>query len=100
MTIKDAMEEIFGPLATCTHQVIRNGTGVEITIGNMYESPEINLDTLMKVGTLFGTMEVDVDNYAYCGCDTCDYGSDYGHTLTITNVAKSWDMIYGPGGGK
>jgi hypothetical protein len=62
------------------------GRGLEITIGQMYESPvEINFKTLSKLGELFGTEEIDVDNFANSGCESCDYGSDYGHTIQIYN---------------
>jgi hypothetical protein len=38
---------------------------------------------------LFGTDNIDVDDYAYGGCDTCDYGSNYGHEIAIREATKN-----------
>lgn len=69
--------------------------GYELSIGAMYESPikEFNLRTLMKLSDLFGTDEIDVDNFAEGGCESCDYGSNYGHTIQIKNPTKNVEEL-------
>lgn len=63
--------------------------GFEIKYGREYESPELSFNTLMALSKLFDTEEIDVDNYADSGCETCDYGSDYGHEIQIYNPKKN-----------
>jgi hypothetical protein len=60
----------------------------EIKYGRMYNSPGINFATLKKLSDMFGTDKIDVDNYSSGGCDTCDWGSDYGHTIQIYEPTK------------
>lgn len=67
--------------------------GYEITYGQMYESPGLNFTHLKKLSELFGTDNIDVDNYGYGGCETCDFGSDYGHTIQIRNITKNADEL-------
>lgn len=62
-------------------QVTKN---LEISISAMYGSPvEINFFFLKKVSELFETDKIDVDNWSKKGCETCDWGSNYGHTIQI-----------------
>jgi len=68
-------------------------TGLEITYGKMYESPELSFSILKQLSELFGTNEIDVDDYSYGGCETCDYGSDYGHTIQVYNPTKNWPEV-------
>ena len=63
--------------------------GYEISYGYMYESPNLSFAILMKLSELFGTEEIDVDDFAYGGCDTCDYGSCYGHEIQVYNPTKN-----------
>jgi len=57
---------------------------VEITIADMYSSPELSFSTLLKISEFFGTQNInDDDRFSEFGCDTCDYGSSYGFTLTV-----------------
>lgn len=65
----------------------------ELSYGNMYSAPVLNLGVLIKLSELFGTTEIDVDNYSSRGCDTCDYGSDYGHTIQIYNPTKNIEEL-------
>jgi hypothetical protein len=68
-------------------------TGLEITYGRMYESPELSFSILKQLSELFGTDEIDVDDYSYSGCESCDYGSDYGHTIQVYNPTKNWPEV-------
>jgi hypothetical protein len=60
--------------------------GFELEFGQMYEShAEINFKTLSVLSRIVGTEEIDIDDYANSGCESCDFGSDYGHTIQILN---------------
>lgn len=65
----------------------------EITVGSMYTAVGVGLKKLLKLVEMFGTEEIDVDDFSYGGCETCDYGSDYGHTLQLYNVTKRIDEL-------
>jgi hypothetical protein len=58
---------------------------VKVTISCMYEAPPSpTLDVLMQLAEFFGTKNInDDDKFANGGCETCDYGSSYGYTLTV-----------------
>lgn len=57
---------------------------VKVTISCMYEAPSPTLDVLMQLAEFFGTKNInDDDRFANGGCETCDYGSSYGYTLTV-----------------
>jgi len=57
---------------------------VKVTISCMYEAPSPTLDVLMQLAEFFGTNNInDDDRFANGGCETCDYGSSYGYTLTV-----------------
>lgn len=67
-------------------------------IGAMYESPiTINFAKLKEFSDLFGTVKIDVDDYANSGCETCDYGSSYGHIIDVyeptKNVAELEELV-------
>lgn len=64
-----------------------------IDFGSMYQSPNLNFSTLLKLSDLLGTEDIDVDDYAQGGCETCDYGSDYGHKIQVYNATKRLDEI-------
>lgn len=54
-----------------------------------YESPELNVAQIMALVELFGTKDIDVDGYSQSGCETCDFGSSYGHDIIIRNPTKN-----------
>lgn len=57
---------------------------IEVTISCMYEVPSPTFDLLMQLAKFFVTKNINDDkSFANCGCETCDYGSSYGYTLTI-----------------
>lgn len=57
---------------------------VRVTISCMYEAPSPNLNVLTQLAEFFGTKNInDDDHFSNGGCETCDYGSSYGYTLTI-----------------
>lgn len=57
---------------------------VRVTISCMYEAPSPTLNVLMQLADFFETKNINDDNhFANGGCETCDYGSSYGYTLTV-----------------
>lgn len=67
--------------------------GYELEWTKMYEPPELNFNTLKELSDLFGTTNIDVDNYSQGGCETCDWGSKYGHTIQIRDITKNHDIL-------
>lgn len=74
-----------------TWEVTRIGSRITIKYGEMYEPPVLNFSTLMELSEYFGTQEIDVDKYSVGGCESCDFGSDYGHEITIRNATRNLD---------
>lgn len=72
--------------------VRRTPTGYSIRFDRMYESPALNVDRLMQLVELFGTKDIDVDAYSERGCESCDWGSAYGHEITVKNPTKATDI--------
>jgi len=57
---------------------------VDITLEQMYNHPSLNFSKLKKLSAFFETDNInDDDRFSERGCETCDYGSSYGFTLTI-----------------
>ena len=60
------------------HQIIL------IKMSSMYDAPDLNFDRLMQLSKFMGTENInDDDRFGYGGCETCDWGSKYGYTLTV-----------------
>ena len=57
---------------------------IEVIIKQMYEYINCSLENLIKVSRIVGTEKIDVDEWSTGGCETCDYGSSYEKTITIT----------------
>lgn len=74
-----------------THKTNSKGPYIEIDISNSYTAPKITLSVLFFLSEVFGTKDIDVDDYAHSGCETCDWGSSYGHTIQIYNATKMLD---------
>ncbi len=89
--MKDKLKEILLPNDYYSDpyiQVTEIKNGFELKVGAQYHSPEINFKTLFQLSELFGTQDIDVDDYANSGCESCDWGSDYGHTIQIRFPTK------------
>lgn len=57
---------------------------IEITVSSMYSTPGLNFNILSQLSEFFKTRNInDDDRFGDSGCDTCDYGSCYGFTLTV-----------------
>jgi hypothetical protein len=64
-----------------------------LTVGKMYDAPGVTFELMKAMSEVFGTDSIDVDNFAHSGCETCDYGSDYGHDIQLRNVTKRLDEL-------
>jgi hypothetical protein len=60
-----------------------------LRLADMYGSPNLTAAQLMELVELFGTKDIDVDGYSQSGCETCDWGSSYGHDIIIRNPTKN-----------
>ena len=69
-------------------RVDSDGT-MNMKLGRMYDAPALSTEKLMALCELFGTRKIDVDGYAHRGCETCDYGSDYGHEIEVREATKN-----------
>ncbi len=57
---------------------------LEISVSAMYEAPGRDLKTVIALGEYLGTMNINEGgSIQHRGCDTCDYGSQYGFTLIV-----------------
>lgn len=65
--------------------------GLVVRVSQMYEFVNLTFAILKQISEHYGTDEIDVDDYARSGCDTCDYGSSYTHTVTIEKITKNLD---------
>lgn len=95
------MSESFDQLVTILSATAERGISVEaqpfadcveIKMGSMYEAPALSFAALAAVAELFGTNEITVDGYHSGGCETCDWGSNYGHEITVRNPTRNADM--------
>lgn len=62
--------------------LVKNGVA-EINVHKMYSAPGLGLKKLIALSEFFETQNINDSRFSYSGCDTCDYGSDYGFTLII-----------------
>jgi len=60
---------------------------IRITVSAEYEAPGLSFRHLKSLSDFFGTDNInDDDRFSHSGCETCDYGSSYGFTLTVRPV--------------
>lgn len=68
--------------------------GYEFHYGSMYNRPPVSFAQLLKLSELFGTQKIDLDDYCNSiGCDSCGYGSDYGHTIQVYEPTKYVEFL-------
>lgn len=65
---------------------------LRVRVSAMYESPPFNTAVVLAFAKMFDTVNIDEDRFSMGGCETCDYGSQYGYTLTI-KPGKTLDEI-------
>lgn len=68
--------------------------GIQLEYGAMYHAPGLQFSQLKALSKLFGTDNINVDNYNIKGCESCDYNSDYGHTIQIRDITKNSDVVH------
>lgn len=56
---------------------------VVIKISSMYEPPRLSFAILKQLSDFFGSDNIADSRFSHSGCDSCDYGSDYGFELVI-----------------
>lgn len=54
-----------------------------------YRAPDLSYELLRKLAEHFGTEKIDVEDYSSSGCETCDYGSAYGHEIQVFGATKN-----------
>lgn len=64
-------------------EVSQSGDVVHIKISQMYEAPGLTFAQLRALSDFFETDSINDDRFSEGGCETCDYGSAYGFTLTV-----------------
>lgn len=71
--------------------IVKMGQKIEIDMTQMYGPPPITFAMLKQLSDYFGTEQIDVDNSCIEkeGCETCDYGSEYGHSIQILNATRN-----------
>lgn len=69
-------------------------SGFEVFYAQMYETTDLDFSTLLALSELFGTRQIDVDGYSASGCESCDYGSCYGHTIDVINPTKNTEHLH------
>lgn len=56
---------------------------VRLRFGRMYDAPPCNLTHLKALSEFFDTDNINDERFSHGGCESCDYGSEYGFTLVI-----------------
>ena len=64
-------------------KVVETPGGTEVRVWTMYDAIPINFHIMMKLAEVFETKDFDVDGWSCAGCETCDWGSEYGHEFFI-----------------
>ena len=66
-------------------EIAEDGSYVDITLSKMYSSPTCTFGQMAQLSQFFRTTSIgQVNDWQREGCETCDYGSDYGFTLRIS----------------
>lgn len=65
-------------------QIKKSGDDIMIELSSMYSAPGLGFHNLIALSEFMGTKNInDDDRFGRGGCETCDYGSSYGFTLTV-----------------
>lgn len=55
----------------------------------MYEAPSLGYKELRALAEHFGTEKIDTDTFSRGGCETCDWGSEYGFEIIVEDATKN-----------
>lgn len=70
-------------------QIKREGGDIFLRIANMYEPPGLTFEIMEELSKFFDTEHInDDERFSSGGCESCDYGSEHGFTLTIRGATK------------
>lgn len=94
--LKEELCNLLIPQRYCHTKLIlsQKENGFQILYAQMYETTDLDFSTLMALSELFGTKQIDVDGYSQSGCESCDYGSCYGHTIDVINPTKNIEHLH------
>jgi len=82
--IKDQVKKIWGNDEPDTIKVSIGLEAVSIELSSMYSAPGLNFAKLKALSDFFETDHIDdEERFSNGGCESCDYGSNYGFTLII-----------------
>lgn len=71
------------------HSQLTGQNDLLITFGQMYDRPKFTLNQAKALQEFFDCEDIRQGEYSHPGCETCDYGSEYGHELHIVNPKKN-----------
>lgn len=55
-----------------------------------YSAPELSFRMLFELSEWYGTRDIHVDQISEPGgCDTCDWGSVYGHKILVRGATRN-----------
>ncbi len=66
-----------------------SNTRFTFAYGQMYEAPPLGYSQLRALAEHFGTEKIDTEPFSRGGCETCDHGGSYGHTIIVEGVTKN-----------
>ena len=64
-----------------------------IRYGQMYDRPTFTLNQAIALQKFFDCEDIRQGEFSHSGCDTCDWGSCYGHELHIVKPKKNQDLV-------
>lgn len=60
-----------------------------IEVYQMYEYLPMDFSIMLKLKDLFQTENFNINQWSASGCETCDYGSRYTHSIKVKGVIPS-----------
>jgi hypothetical protein len=61
----------------------------KIDVSQMYEYLPMDFSIMLKLKDLFQTENFNINQWSASGCETCDYGSMYTHSIKVKGVIPS-----------
>ena len=92
--VPEAIEKIFAYDHNANLSAHPCERGIRIEYGAMYERPDADIWKMAgELKQLYDADDVLVDEHSISGCESCDWGSDYGWDLVVVNPKANLDMI-------
>ena len=67
---------------------------IELVAEAMYDHPiEVSFGLLKNLSNLFRTDHLDVDDWSQSGCESCDWGSNYGHSFQLRQCGVDLSLL-------